>query len=93
VFFVSISIFRTAEGAADSLSIYTDSASQFGYTEIDGEQIGDQSATFESSDGGNVTVYYVLQDNVIFRIYGLSAQGDPTADVLALAQAALAKMP
>jgi hypothetical protein len=92
VFFISISIFRSTQGAADSMSIYTDAATAIGNTEVDGEQLGDQSMTFESEDGTSVTIY-VLQDNVIFRFYGYSAQGDPTADVVALAQAALAKMP
>ncbi|CAN5404746.1 hypothetical protein BH09CHL1_BH09CHL1_18240 [soil metagenome] len=91
-FFVSVSIFRTEQGAADSLHIYTESATEFGYSPIDGESLGDESAAFESSDGGNVIVYYVRQGNVIFRFYGLSPEGDPTDDVLALTQTVLGKM-
>lgn len=93
VFFVSISIFRSAEGAANSLPLYLDSAVAIGYTEVDGDSFGESSASLESSDEGTAYVIYVLQSNVIFRFYGYSGGGDPTADVVALAQTVLGKMP
>lgn len=92
VLFVSATVFRSVEGAANSFDLYLDAAAQAGYEEVDGESLGDQSTTLEAVGEGTAAVMYILQDNVIFRIYAYSLDGDPTADLVALAQTVLAKM-
>ena len=47
--------------------------------------------TGTSAEGGNVVVIYALKDNILFRVYGYSVSGDPTADVQALMEQELAK--
>ncbi|MGH2551398.1 MAG: hypothetical protein ACRDHN_18580 [Thermomicrobiales bacterium] len=92
VFFVSATVFRTEQGAADSYHLYLDAAAEGGYTEVDGESLGERSTTLELSGSGTTSVIYVQQGNVIFRIYGYSVDGNPGADVLALTQTVLGKM-
>lgn len=92
VFFVSATIFRSVQGATDSYHLYLDAAAAADYTEIDGESLGDQSTTLQAVGEGTAMVMYIQQDNVIFRIYAYSLGGDPTADLVALAQTVLAKM-
>ncbi len=93
VFLVTVTIFRNAQGAADSYHLFEEAAAANNYQTIDGESLGDRSTTMQFQGEGTATVIYVLKGNVIFRIYGYSAGGDPGADVLALTQTVLAKMP
>jgi hypothetical protein len=93
VFFVSVTIFRNDQGAADSYHLFTEAAAAGDYQEVDGESLGDRSTTMQLQGEGTATVIYVLKGNVIFRIYGYSVGGDPTTDVLALTQTVVAKMP
>jgi hypothetical protein len=93
VFFVSATVFRTVQGATDSYHLYLDAATDSGYEEVDGESLGDQSTSLQAVGEGTAAVMYIQQDNVIFRIYAYSLDGDPTADLVALAQTVLAKMP
>jgi hypothetical protein len=96
VLYVSIHRFRNIEGAQQALPFFVEKGTELnGYTEVDGNKYGDSSVTMTgtSSEGGNVVVIYALKENILVRIYGYSVSGDPTADVEALVEAELAKIP
>lgn len=94
VLFISINRFRIADGADAALDLFVSAAETAGLTRIDGPTLGDESVTLvlESSEGSSVTIY-VRRGNVLMRVFGFSEQGDPTADVVAMTNAVLAKLP
>ncbi len=96
VLYVSIHRFRTIDGAQQALPFFVQKGEELnGYTQVDGTSYGDSSVTMTgtATDGGNVVVIYALKNNILVRVYGLSPTGDPTADVQALVEAELAKIP
>jgi hypothetical protein len=96
VLYVSIHRFRNIEGAQEALPFFVQKGEELnGYTQVDGNTYGDSSVTMTgtATDGGNVVVIYALKNNILVRVYGLSPTGDPTADVEALVEAELAKIP
>jgi hypothetical protein len=96
VLYVSIHRFRTIDGAQQALPFFVQKGEELnGYTQVDGTSHGDSSVTMTgtATDGGNVVVIYALKNNILVRVYGLSPTGDPTADVEALVEAELAKIP
>jgi hypothetical protein len=94
VLFVSINLFRIESGAVEALDLFVESSEAIGLEQVGGESLGDNSVTMTSSTAeGTTVVIYVQQGNVLMRMYGFSAEGDPTADVVALTEAVLAKLP
>lgn len=95
VLYVSIHRFRNIPGAQEALPFFVQKGVELnGYTQVDGVTFGDDSVTMTgtSAEGGNVVVIYALKDNILFRVYGYSVSGDPTADVQALMEQELAKL-
>ena len=96
VLYVSIHRFRNIDGAQQALPFFVQKGEELnGYTQVDGNTYGDSSVTMTgtATDGGNVVVIYALKNNILVRVYGLSPAGDPTADVEALVEAELARIP
>ena len=94
VLFVSINLFRIESGAQEALGLFVSSSEAIGLEQVDGPALGDNSVTMASNTSeGNTVVIYVQQGNVLMRMYGFSQEGDPTADVVAMTEAVLAKLP
>ncbi len=94
VLFVSINLFRIESGAVEALDLFVESSEAIGLEQVEGESLGDNSVTMSSSTAeGTTVVIYVQQGNVLMRMYGVSQEGDPTADVVAMTEAVLAKLP
>lgn len=91
---VSLHGFNSPESAAEAFTFYTEVlASAGGYEDADPPVLGETSRLLVSTDesGGTVVALYVQQGNVLYRFGGYaSAEGDPLADVTALAEATLA---
>jgi hypothetical protein len=91
---VSINLFRSESGAAEAIDLFVESSQAIGLEQVEGESLGDNSVTMTSSTAeGNTVVIYVQKGNVLMRMYGFSQEGDPTADVVSMTEAVLAKLP
>jgi hypothetical protein len=91
-FFLSVSVHRfgRSKGASDGLNGLADvlaSIPDLNYEEVDVAKIGDESRAFQSESAeANQYVLYVRSGNIVYRIGGSSLTGDPSADVIALAE-------
>jgi hypothetical protein len=85
---ISIHRFGTEQGAKDALTYFADDViGTQGLEEFDIERIGEQTRALRGApDGANLVVLYIRVDNYLIRIGGSSPQGDPTAEVVALAE-------
>ncbi|MCC6790679.1 MAG: hypothetical protein IT336_03285 [Thermomicrobiales bacterium] len=88
--FINISIHRfgTEQGAKDALTYFADDViGTQGLEEFDVDRIGEQSRALKGApDGANLVVLYIRIDNYLIRIGGSSPQGDPTAEVITMAE-------
>lgn len=90
---VSIHGFATPEGAGEALVYFSDIIiNSDGYVEGDDPGLGDSSriVSLTAEDGSTNVALYVQQGSVMYRFGGFSASGDPTADVIAVAEEVLA---
>jgi hypothetical protein len=85
---ISIHRFGTEQGAKDALTYFADDViSTQGLEEIEVDRIGEQSRALKGApDGANLVVLYVRTGKYLIRIGGSSPQGDPTAEVIAMAE-------
>ena len=86
---VSLHGFRDDAAAAEALVYFSDVLIGLGYEEV---EVGDIGATnrmllMPQEDGGTTAALYVQEGPVLYRIGGYSPGGDPTSDVLDLAEA------
>ncbi len=86
---VSVHGFDSPESAEAALPFYAEIlvASGSGYAEIDAPDIGDSAQMFSVNDanGGTWITLYVQDGSVMYRIFAVSPGGDPTEDVIAIA--------
>lgn len=85
---VSIHRFGREQGAKDALDYFADDviATQ-GLEEFKVQRIGEQTRALKgATDSANLVVLYVRTDVYLIRIGGTSPQGDPTDDVIAVAE-------
>lgn len=87
---ISISLhgFGSDQAAAEALTFYSDVLINIGYQEI---EVGDIGATNRmmsqpQEDGGTLVALYVQQGPILYRIGGYSPAGDPTTNVVSVAQ-------
>lgn len=85
---VSIHLFRGGDAADAAMRYFADGAAAAGgYTETDGPTFGDGTiAMNRSTEFGNDYVLYIRDDEKLIRIGGFSVSGEPSADVIALAE-------
>lgn len=85
---ISIHRFGTERGARDALIYFADDViGTQGLEEFEIDRIGEQSRALRGApDGANLVVLYVRMDNYLIRLGGYSPQGDPTDDVVAMAE-------
>lgn len=88
----SLHQFDSAEGAAAALVYFSDLLIASGSTDVAADPIGDETRVVQAAteEGLNVAAY-VTDGATLFRIGGFSATGDPTPNVLALAETLVAK--
>ena len=86
---VSVHGFDSPESAGEALPFYAEIlvASGSGYSEIDAPDVGDAAQMFSVNDanGGTWITLYVQDGSVMYRIFAVSPGGDPTEDVVAIA--------
>jgi len=91
---VNISIHRFGEeqGAKDALNYFAeDVITTQGLEEFRIDRIGEQTRALRGdAEGSNLVVLYVRNGNYLIRIGGYSLEGDPTEDLIALAQSIIA---
>jgi hypothetical protein len=91
---VNISIHRFGEeqGAKDALNYFAeDVIATQGLEEFRIDRIGEQTRALRGdAEGSNLVVLYVRNGNYLIRIGGYSLEGDPTEDLIALAQSIIA---
>ncbi len=85
--------FATDQAAAEALTFSSDILLGLGYEEV---EVGDIGATNRmlaqpQEDGGTTVALYVQQGPVLYRIGGYSPGGDPTTNVINVAQAMLSQ--
>ena len=92
---VNISIHRFGEeqGAKDALNYFAeDVIATQGLEEFRIDRIGEQTRALRGdAEGSNLVVLYVRNGNYLIRIGGYSLEGDPTEDLIALAQSIIAE--
>lgn len=89
---VSLHGFSSEEAATEALTFYSDIlVEDFGYQEEEAGDIGTTNRLLvqPQQEGGTNVALYVQEGAVLYRIGGYSAGGDPTSDVLDVAQAML----
>ena len=89
---VSVHGFSSATGAKDALKLYADYLATQGYSEVQAPQVGDSARMLQSTgaDGTMNVALYVQQGNVLYRFGGSANGGDPTTNVVNIAQATVA---
>ncbi|HKG24081.1 MAG TPA: hypothetical protein VKB09_00450, partial [Thermomicrobiales bacterium] len=91
---VSVHRFRTRNGATAALAALVSLTAASGYETVDIDQIGDQAAALLSQTAdGNTFILYVRIENLVIRLGGFSAAGDPAADVTSVANTIVGASP
>jgi len=87
VLFVSIHRFDSVDGAGQAFPFFTQKAQELtGLAVGDGPALGDQTLWLIGGDAGANTVsVYIQRANVVIRVYGYSASGQPQQDVVDIA--------
>jgi hypothetical protein len=85
---ISIHRFGAEQGAKDALTYFADDVmGTQGLEELDIERIGEQTRALKGApSGANLVVLYIRVDNYLIRVGGSSPQGDPTDQVVAMAE-------
>jgi hypothetical protein len=85
---VSLHGFANPEAAAESLPFFSDIlVNGLGYTDGEAPAVGDAARllTMTTEEGETNVTLYVQDGSVLYRILGFSSTGDPTGDVIAVA--------
>lgn len=85
---VSLHGFGNEGAAAEALTFYSDVLLNIGYQEVEVGEIGasNRMMTQPQEDGGTLVALYVQQGPILYRIGGYSPAGDPTTNVVSVAQ-------
>jgi hypothetical protein len=90
---ISLHGFASDQAAAEALTFYSDVLINNGYAEV---EVGDIGATNrmliqQQAEGGTNVALYIQQGPVLYRIGGFSPGGDPSTNVINLAQAMISQ--
>jgi hypothetical protein len=90
---VSLHGFGSDAAAAEALTFYSDVLLNSGYQEIEVGEVGATNRLLvqPQEDGGTTVALYVQQGPVLYRVGGYSPAGDPTTNVVTVAQAMIAQ--
>lgn len=85
---ISLHGFGSDQAAAEALTFYSDVLINLGYQEIEVGEIGatNRMMSQPQEDGGTLVALYVQQGPILYRIGGYSPAGDPTTNVVNVAQ-------
>ena len=85
---ISLHGFGSDQAAAEALTFYSDVLINLGYQEIEVGTIGSTNRMMSQpqEDGGTLVALYVQQGPILYRIGGYSPAGDPTTNVVNVAQ-------
>lgn len=83
---VSIHGFATSQAAAEALPFFSDILANNGYEEVDAPKVGDRARmlTIAQEDGSTEIALYVQAGQLLYRVTGVSAAGDPTETVTSI---------
>jgi hypothetical protein len=90
---VSLHGFASDEAAAEALTYYSDVLLNLGYQEVEVGDIGagNRMLIQPQEDGGTTVALYIQQGPVLYRFGGYSPAGDPTTNVVNVAQAVISQ--
>jgi hypothetical protein len=90
---VSLHGFADEAAASEALTFYADVVAESGYEEAEAGDIGTANRLLVQSqvDGGTIVALYVQQGSVLYRVGGYSPTGDPTTNILNVAESMLAQ--
>jgi hypothetical protein len=90
---VSLHGFASDAAAAEALTFYSDVLLNSGYQEVEVGTIGatNRMLVQPQEDGGTLIALYVQQGPVLYRIGGYSPAGDPTTNVVNVAQTVISQ--
>lgn len=85
---VSIHGFSGDAAAAEALTFYSDVVAASGFEEVEAGDVGDSNRLLvqPTEEGGTNVAFYVQQGPVLYRIGGYSPGGDPTTNVVNVAE-------
>jgi hypothetical protein len=84
---ISIHRFGEEQGAKEALDYFAQAVIDAqGFEEFRIDRIGEQSRALIGTEGGVNVVLYVRNGNYLIRIGGFSPEGDPTQDLIAIAE-------
>ena len=85
---ISLHGFGSEEAAAEALTFYSDVLINIGYQEVEVGEIGAKNRMMSQpqEDGGTLVALYVQQGSILYRIGGYSPAGDPSTNVVNVAQ-------
>lgn len=88
---VSLHGFKDAASAAESLPFYSDVLLANGYYEVETPKIGETARMLQldQEDGGVLVALYVQEGPVLYRFGGYAMNGNPTQDVINIANQTL----
>jgi hypothetical protein len=88
---VSLHGFKDAPSAAESLPFYSDVLLANGYYEVEAPAIGETARMLQldQEDGGVLVALYVQEGPVLYRFGGYAMAGNPTQDVINIANQTL----
>jgi hypothetical protein len=90
---VSLHGFASDQAATDALTFYSDILALSGYEEVEAGDIGTTNRLLRlpQEDGGTTVALYVQEGPVLYRIGGYSPGGDPTTNIVNVAQAMISE--
>ncbi len=85
---ISLHGFSNDQAAAEALTFYSDVLINLGYQEVEVGDIGASNRMMSQpqEDGGTLVALYVQQGPILYRIGGYSPAGDPSTNVVNVAQ-------
>ena len=89
---VSIHRFGSGDQASEALTYFTDDVAASGQADIEVEPLGDEVRALQGGDNGtDIVTLYTRRGPILIKVAGYAPAGDPTEDVVALAETILAK--
>ena len=84
--------FGTGDLAAEALTYFTDDVAASGQVDVEVPALGDETRALQGGDNGtDIVTLYTRRGPILIKVAGYAPSGDPTDDVVALAEVILEK--